>query len=551
MILNKKFSDNDRINALIENILDELCPFLEEQASEISELTAIGKALGTGKDITVLLEMILSIARRFTKADGGTLYLVNVDTQNLEFNVIHNASLGIKQSGAQINLPNVPLRQKDKTPNLSNVSSYVFHTGKIVNIKDVYKTKRFKFDGTKKFDKTLKYKSKSMIVIPMRNHQDDIIGILQLINAKDVTSGQTIAFSLDSQEKASALASQASVILTQQMLILEMNELFEAFIKAIAVSIDAKSKHTGGHIQRVTELSLLIAEKINQDKSCLKDQTLSADQIAELRIAALMHDTGKITTPDHIIGKSSRLETVCDRIELIRTRWELFKTNQKLIAANQKLALLDPKNQKEQINKIDQSCQNQIDTLEKEFNCLSAINKNKDTLNSSELEQLNEIDKKSCTINGENLSYLTCDEYENLYISKGTLTLKERDIIKSHAHLSEKILNKLPWPKNLADIPSIAGAHHEKLDGTGYPLGLDKNDLSIQARILAIADIFEALSAPDRPYKNPMSLSKTEQILKQMGEKGSLDKDIIQVFFESNAHLEYARQYLAPSQIDI
>ncbi|MBU2429913.1 MAG: GAF domain-containing protein, partial [Proteobacteria bacterium] len=255
----KKFSDNHRINTLIENILDELCPFLEEQANEISQLTAIGKALGAGQDITVLLEMILSIAMRFTKADGGTLYLVNSDTRNLEFHVIHNTTLKLRQSGNRIELPNVPLYHENLTPNLSNVSSYVFHTGRVVNIKDVYRTKKFHFDGTKKFDTALGYRSKSMLVIPMKNHQDDIIGILQLINAKDIASSRIIAFSSDSQEKASALASQASVILTQQMLIYEMKELFEAFIEAIAVSIDAKSKHTGGHIQRVTQLSLMIA----------------------------------------------------------------------------------------------------------------------------------------------------------------------------------------------------------------------------------------------------------------------------------------------------
>lgn len=188
MQINGQFSKNSRINIVIENILEELCPFLEEQAREISEMTAIGKALGTGRDIGTLLEMILSIARRFSKADGGTLYLLDNTGQTLVFHVIHNDSLNIKQHGAQIDLPGVCIFNTDNTPNLSNVSSYVFHTGEIVNIKDVYKTKKFHFDGTKTFDKALKYRSKSMVVIPMRNHEDDIIGILQLINAKDPIS---------------------------------------------------------------------------------------------------------------------------------------------------------------------------------------------------------------------------------------------------------------------------------------------------------------------------------------------------------------------------
>nr|NJM01167.1 GAF domain-containing protein [Desulfobacula sp.] len=179
-----KFSENSRINIVIENILDELCPFLEEQAREISELTAIGKALGTGKDIRALLKMILSIARRFSKADGGTLYLVDQKEKKLNFHVFHNESLKIDEEAGCLDLPSVPLYREDDTPNLSNVSSYVFHTGEIVNIEDVYKTNQFQFNGTQKFDEALHYRSKSMVVIPMRNHEDDIIGVLQLINSR-------------------------------------------------------------------------------------------------------------------------------------------------------------------------------------------------------------------------------------------------------------------------------------------------------------------------------------------------------------------------------
>ncbi len=552
MLNDSKFSENRRINLLIENILDELCPFLEEQANEISELTAIGKALGTGRDISVLLEMILSIARRFSRADGGTLYLLDYDNKKLNFLVIHNESLNIKQEGASIDLPGVQLYNKDKTPNLANVSSYVFHTGEIVNIEDVYKTKRFQFDGTKKFDETLNYKSQSMVVIPMRNHENDIIGILQLINSKDlISTKKIIPFSKDAQEKAAALASQASVILTQQVLIFEMKELFEAFIKAIAVSIDEKSKHTGGHIQRVTDLSIMIANKLNQDSTFFNDTLLSEDQIDELRIAALMHDTGKITTPDHIISKSTRLETVHDRIELIQARWELFKTNLKLKAAQQKLALFDQQTKTNEINQIDQLCNTEITKLNQEFEIISTINSNRDIIEQSFIDALEMIYDKSSEVSGKTIPYLTKDEFDNLCILKGTLNSEEREIINSHASLTEKILNKLPWPKKLAKIPKIAGAHHEKLDGSGYPMHLNKNKLNIQARILAIADIFEALCAQDRPYKEPMTLSQTISVLEQMGNSGLLDKNIINLLFESNTHLEYAKKHLSSSQIDV
>lgn len=547
----KKFSENPKINLVIENFIHEICPFLEEQARQISELTAIGTALGTGKDIRVLLEMILSIARRFTKADGGTLYLVDSTNKSLVFNVIHNQSLHIKKGKSPIDLPDVPLYNHDNSPNLSNVSSYAFHTGKIINIADVYKTKKFQFQGTKKFDTALHYRSRSMIVIPMKNHEDDIIGILQLINSIDPFTHKTISFSRDDQEKAAALASQASVILTQQMLILGMENLFETFIKAIAELIDEKSKQTGGHIQRVTELCMMIARKINTDSTLFKNTSLSPDQMNELRIAALMHDTGKITTPEHIINKSTRLETVHDRIDLIETRWELFKVNQKLAAAQQKLALFDQTKQQKQIDQIDQACEDRIDTLKKEFNTVSGINSSKGLVDQSLVDQLNSIVKKSDTVLGRHIPYLTEDEFKNLSILKGTLTSEERDIINNHADLTKKTLNKLPWPKKLINIPAIAGAHHEKLDGSGYPLKLTRENLSIQAKILAIADIFEALSARDRYYKNPMTLSQIVTIIERMGEKKLLDNDIITLFFQSQTHLEYAKKHLASSQINI
>lgn len=544
-----KFSENSRINVVIENILEELCPFLEEQAREISELTAIGKALGTGKDIRTLLKMILSIARRFSKADGGTLYLVDQNSRRLVFHVFHNESLNIDGEAGNIDLPGVPLYHEDGSPNLSNVSSYAFHTGEIINIDDVYKTTQFVFDGTRKFDEALSYRSKSMVVIPMRNHEDDIIGILQLINSQDPSSGNIVSFSKDAQEKAAALASQASVILTQQRLIVEMKDLFEAFIKAIAVSIDEKSKHTGGHIQRVTELCIMIAKKINQDNTVYRHIRLSDAQMDELRIAALMHDTGKITTPDHIISKSTKLETVFDRIELIRTRFELFKANQKLLAMKEKLSLLDQSDKQTELNRIDEACNQAIESLENDFKTLNIINSSKIPLGPDLIDQLEEINEKSCELSGR--PYLTADEFENLCVIKGTLTAKERDIINSHAELTEKILNKLPWPKTLSKIPSIAGAHHEKLDGSGYPLHLNKDKINTQARILAIADIFEALCAKDRPYKNPMPLSETVTVLRQMAENHLIDRDIVKLFFESGTHIEYAKRHLFPDQIDI
>lgn len=546
----KQFSNYSRINRVIENILDDLIPFLEEQAEQINDMTAIGKALGTGRDQKNLFRMILDVARRFTRADGGTLYLVDHMANTLEFRIMQNDSLSISEQGNNINLPGVRLYNDAGKPNLTNVSSYVFHTGETVNIEDVYKTDKFDFKGTKTFDKQLNYISRSMIVIPMKNHEDEIIGILQLINAKNPQDGSIRPFDSEDQKKAGSLAGQAAVILTQQMLIIEMNELFEAFIKAIAVSIDEKSKHTGGHIQRVTELALMIAEMINTDTTVFKNRHLSRDQLDELRIAALMHDTGKITTPEHIISKSSKLEAVCDRIELVRTRFKLFKAHNELAAAKKKLALHDPEGLKEAYSRIDQTCLEKNAVLDEELKALENINTTKGALDNALLGRLQEIKPKTAIIQDETIPYLMPDEIENLSIKKGTLTQRERDAINCHAIISEKILSKLPWPKKLKKIPSIAGAHHEKLDGTGYPYQIRGDAINLQARILAVADIFEALSAQDRPYKKAMTLNQVESILKQMAGNNEIDSDIVYLFFSTGTHLKYARQYLDPSQID-
>lgn len=546
-----RYSDSPKVQILIDNILSELCPFLDEQTNEIKELTALGKALGNGDNITSLLEMILSLARRFTRADGGTLYLFNSEKKRLEFTEIQNDTLNIQKSGKTINLPCIELYGKDGSRNLSHVSTYVLHTGHIINIDDVYKAKNFNFDGTKKFDKILKYRSRSMIVIPMKNHENQIIGVLQLINSMDSERKKVVPFSRDSRDKAEALASQASVILTQQMLILELKNLFESLIQAIAVSIDAKSKHTGGHIQRVTELCLMIAEQINNDCHEFKDTRLSEDEIDELRIAALLHDTGKITTPEHIINKSSRLETVFDRFELIKTRWKLFKTDVELKAAQKKLNLMNCKRTEDKFKQIENEYLKELAQLDSEIKILETINTCKTHLNKTQISQLKEIKNKSTEINGEMIDYISSSEYEYLQVCRGNLTDEERETINNHVDLSEKILSKLPWPKKLKNIPKIAGAHHERLDGSGYPLHLKADQLNIQTRILAISDIFEALSAQDRPYKRPLKLSQSKKILKQMGKQGHLDQNIISLFFSSQIYTAYAKKHLNPEQIDL
>ncbi len=550
MAFSTQYLKNPKIKRLIENILGELYPFLEDQADCIHELTSIGQALGEHENISRLLDKILILARRFANADGGTLYLVDNARKELVFHVVHNDTLQIDydaKTARQKDIPNVQLYLSDGSKNLSNVSSYVFHTGKTVNIEDVYSTEEFHFGGTRAFDKELNYRSKSMLVIPMKNHEDTIIGVLQLINALDPKTKEILPFDEDAARKASALATQASVMITQQNLIREMEELFEAFIRAIAVSIDEKSRHTGGHIQRVTDLTLMIAECINKDETVFKHTFLSPDEIKELRMAALMHDTGKITTPDHIVNKSSRLEAVFDRIELVNTRLQVLKLEKELATARKKIAALESKGSLEEGDEKD-SDERQLFDIAQTAAFLQKINGSGSRVSKDDVSRIEPLLSRTIDILGTQYPLLTPDEFENLSIPFGTLTVMERDQINQHAALSAKILDKLPWPKKLAQVPYIAGSHHEKLDGSGYPNGLKSDELNLQARILAIADIFEALSAKDRPYKSPMTLAQAFEILEDMARKNHIDPDIVDVFKKSDAPLDYAKKYLHSSQ---
>ena len=550
-----RFSDNPRIHKLIEQVVGELKMFTEDQARHINDLVRIGSALSAERDLDRILEMILAQARRFTNADGGTLYLLAEDCRSLAFNVMHTDSLKIYQggtSGNTVNLPNVPLYDAEGNENHSNVSAHVALSGQVINIADVYEAKGFNFDGPRRFDESLNYRSMSMLVVPMRDHEGEIIGVLQLINACD-DKGNTIPFAPELESMTHALASQAAVALTQQRLISDLKNLFESFIEAIATAIDEKSKYTGGHIARVTELTMMIAQQINATgEGEFADLSFSEDELEELRIATWLHDTGKITTPEFVVDKANKLETVFDRIELVRTRWQAIRLARRLDALNKLLASVDDKVDPELRDSILAEMNDDLAILDEDLAFLTTTNKGGEFMVDEKIDRLKAIAaNRYDTGSGENESYLTEDEVYNLAIRKGTLTDEEREIMNNHVVMSIKILEQLPWPRKMSNVPAIAGAHHEKLDGTGYPNGWKEDEISLQGRIMAVADVFEALSAKDRPYKDPMPLSQAIKILGFMVKDNHLDGRIVDLFVQSGLVKEYAEKHLAKDQIDL
>jgi HD-GYP domain-containing protein (c-di-GMP phosphodiesterase class II) len=555
------FPMDKQLNRLLKTVVYEVNKYASDKIKHIRKLSEIGIALSVEKDTNRLFEMIVDEARSLCNAEAGTLYIVDKENQTLKFEIAQNEVMKIRMGGVDgefITLPDVPLSINGK-PNNSNVSSYVALTGKAVNIPDIYhitdmdEIKGLDFSGTKKYDGKTGYHTQSMLVIPMMNHENDIIGVLQLINSKEQENKQIIPFSSEYVDMISSLASQAAVALTNAQLIRELKDLFYSFIQSIATAIDEKSAYTGGHISRVVDLTMMIAEAVNQsDHQPFKDIRLSEDQMEELRIAAWMHDVGKITTPEYVVDKATKLETIFDRLHLVETRFALIKESIRNDCLNRKFKMaVEGVKDDHEFEALDQRCIDEIGKLEDDFEFIRTCNHTGDFMSDEKVARIKAIGSRIFLFKGKETPYLSENEQSNLCIRKGTLTDEERKIIENHAKMTFNITNCLPFPKRLARVPEYAAAHHEKLDGSGYPNGQGGDTLPLQCRILAIADIFEALTARDRPYKTPMSLSQAIKILGFMKKDGHIDPDIFDLFTESRTHFKYAKKEMNPEQIDI
>ena len=513
---------------------------LESLLGRLNDLNAIGAALSSERDINRLLESILNAARKITNADAGTLYLVDADKQVLTFEILHNDSLNIRMGGTSGNpIPFYPIAlYHDGKPNLAMVVSYSVLRGETVNIPDAYIAAGFDFSGTKNFDAKTGYRSRSFLSVPMLNHEHEIIGVLQLINALDAATGQVRQFSGDDQQLLESLASQAAIALSNRRLIQQLEKLFESLINLINTAIDDKTPYTGGHCARVPALTMMLAEAANRAKSgALKDFNLTDKDRYELKIAGLLHDCGKITTPVHVVDKSTKLQTIFDRIHLIDTRFEVLKRDAEIARL------------KGEKSETDFSAF--IRQLDEDREFLRLCNIGSEKMQDADVARVQQIAQYQWrNEQGDHSGFLSAEEVENLTIRAGTLTAAEREIINHHINVTIKMLEALPWPNHLKRVPEYAGGHHERMDGAGYPKGLTREQMPIQARVMGIADIFEALTAKDRPYKEGKTLTESLTILGKFKQNGHIDPDLFDVFIREKVYLTYARQFLKPEQID-
>jgi HD-GYP domain-containing protein (c-di-GMP phosphodiesterase class II) len=569
-----------------------------------SDLIRIGIALSAERDRDRLLESILLKAKAFTGADGGTLYLCT-DDRCLAFAIVRNDSLGVAlggTTGKEMDLPELPLYDEETgEENHHNIATHAALTGEIVNIADAYEATRFDFSGTKEIDRLSGYRSRSFLTVPLKNHVGDVIGVLQLINAVDEETGAVVPFEAGLEPFVEALASLAAVAIDNQQLIEAQRRLLASFIELIAGAIDAKSPYTGSHCQRVPELTKMLARAAcESDQPPFADFDLASDEWYELHIAAWLHDCGKITTPEYVVDKATKLETIHNRIHEIRTRFEVAKRDVEIAYLQ---ARVDGEGDAETLLR---QRDDHLAQLDADFAFVAKCNVGGEAMVPGDRERLNRIagiqwnrtlddrvglsrqearqkamapvrtlPATECLIEDKAEHLVAWDqekppaldpafafkvsvpehkynkgEVYNLSIERGTLTEEERFKINEHVVQTIVMLAQLPFPKYLARVPEYAGGHHETMIGTGYPRRLCKDNMSIPARIMAIADIFEALTAADRPYKKAKTLSESLRIMTGMCEGGHIDPDLFRLFLESGVYKEYAERFLSAEQID-
>lgn len=516
--------------------------------SALDHLINIGVELSTEQDTTKLLEHILLSAKQLSNADGGTIYSIT-EQQTLKFETLLNDTLGMYMggtSGKPIPFPEIPMFVDDQ-PNFHALVAYAAATDQVINISDAYESGDYDMSAARRMDEKTGYRTKSVLTIPMKNHEKEMIGVLQLINAQD--DKEIIDFGNEVEHIIRSLTSMAAVALTNRQLIDGMEELFQSLTRLIARAIDEKSPYTGGHCNRVPELTMMMAEAVcRQSHGPMTDFQMDDRDKYELSVAGWLHDCGKIATPEYVMDKATKLETIFDRIQLVECRIELAKNE---IIRSQQEKIIAALKQGENVTELEAETPTLLAELDEDREFLCRANIGGEFMRSEDQQRVQDIaDKYTVTIAGQEHPLLTSNEVCNLSIAKGTLLPEEREIINNHMVVTIDMLESLPFPRHLRNVPEYAGGHHEKMDGTGYPRQLKRDEMSVPARMMAIADIFEALTASDRPYKPAKTLSECLKIMGFMKKDDHIDPDLFDVFVDQKVYMEYAQQFLKPEQID-
>lgn len=543
----------------------------------LPDLLALNDSL-INDDYPVIIEKVMRVARKACDADGCFFFSVSDNKYiNLEYSRVNSLNAGI--SGTEnmaffpsVFLPDVKNRSR-KAP-----SEYCALNREIINSPNIFQTTGIDTDLIAKFDDANNYSTISLLAIPLVDRKDNLLGVAQFTNAKDA-NGKIISFTTEAQKVVLSVCKLITIALENKNQKEAYSQLLESFIEVLARAIDAKSPYTGSHCQRVPIIARLLATAAVQETTGnLKTFEMSPDDWYTLHIASWLHDCGKVTTPEYIVDKATKLETIFNRIHEIRNRFEILRRDAHIEYLQKRLNNIDTKQhlQAEFVAKVKQ--------LEEDFAFVAKCNTGDIELNDRDiarLEQISQIQFVRYFNRMLGLSWAERDNVENkdfyvhparenllqnrkdqifgpynrgelynLEIRRGTINKEERDKINEHIVVTIDMLKALPFPKELSKVVEYAGAHHERIDGKGYPNGLTGDQMSVPAKIMAIADIFEALTANDRPYKEPKKLSEVLRIMQQMKHNGHIDPDLYDVFIRSKVYQDYAEQYMDKNQID-
>lgn len=529
-------------------------------------------------DYHAVVQRVTQVAMKVANADACFFY--NIDNNGyMSLDYSHNESLKISKTGIDnlsytsiTNLSEQRLKIKKSAVEKAALNKEILNYNHIYVATDV--------DNTffEKYDLNNNYTTNSVLTIPLIDRKDEVIAVAQFVNALD-NNGKSIPFSKDMQRAITFLCSLLSFLVDNRRLRESYGHLLESFIEVIARAIDAKSPYTGSHCQHVPVITRMLATAaVQEETGPLANFEMSSEEWYSLHIASWLHDCGKLTTPEYIVDKATKLETINNRIHEIRNRFEILRRDAHIEYLKKRLNEVDTKEnlQAEFVAKVKK--------FEDDFEFVARCNIGDNTLTDDDISRLRSISKtkfKRYFSRMKGLSWAERDnvkdhelydkpslenllqnredhlfggynrgELYNLEIRRGTINTEEREKINEHIEVTIDMLKALPFPKELSNVVEYAGSHHERMDGKGYPNNLTGEQMSIPARIIAISDIFEALTASDRPYKETKTLSQVLEIMKGMKNTGHIDPDLYRVFINSKVYLEYAKQYMKPEQID-
>ncbi len=521
----------------LERELAEKDRLLKAKESENSELLQVGIALSAERDNDKLLSYILRQLRQITRADAGTLYLVERDetkeVQQLRFKIAQNDSNPRDYTEFVM-----PLSKK-------TISGYVASTGTVLNIPDAYKIppdKEYGFNVT--MDKSTGYRSKSMLTVPMQDHKGEIIGVVQLINRKtdfdlkiaapEEADRIVVPFPKDIEPLVLSLASQAAVSLENNQLYQEIETLFEGFVKASVTAIESRDPTTSGHSNRVAVYTVNLAKAVTRvDAGAYKGVSFSPEHMKEIRYASLLHDFGKVGVREHVLVKAKKLYP--EQFELVKMRLAYIRKAKLYDLLSERFAAVIRDGTDGYLRlkeEIDQRESEYLEEIDRYLQTIEGANE-PTVLPEDPSRVLDEIKTKRFTDGEEEILYLTEDEHTKLKIPKGSLDDEEREQINSHVSHTYRFLQQIPWTKEMRNIPVIAWGHHEKLDGSGYPRSIRGEDIATQTRMMTVSDIYDALTASDRPYKPAVKPQKALEILTLEVQEKKLDPDLVRIFIEA------------------